>query len=209
MDPNTLKTILAQFGVSSINATLVSVVVSAVIAIASWLVQTQRIKDLERFKSELSTKEREVQAKLDAGVYVYQAQFDIEIDAYKKIWSRLVELRITSERLLSLFGKDPKEDPSEVAKRKTELLKEFNLAFNQFSTMTEEMKPFYAESVYALLNQIRDLADRAANDFEFLTEKSPGYSGKLRAHSEEIVKSIDQASDEIRARLAEVVPVRN
>ncbi|PQJ62229.1 hypothetical protein BTO08_18470 [Photobacterium angustum] len=132
-------------------------------------------------------------------------QFDHEYQIYSKVWSSLVELKVATEKLRPFMDYiDPNQTEDA---RKFERLKAFVKPYSEFSIMLETHKPFYAETVYEALKEVKVKCHHESVGFEVGRRHEPGYYQDAIQNSEQISSAIDKACNQIRSRLQEVTVI--
>ncbi|ELA9846703.1 hypothetical protein KIT90_25585 [Vibrio sp. B172a] len=162
-------------------------------------------KELSKLKVELDKSSKRYEAQLSKITYVSQVQFDHEYQIYSKVWSSLVELKVATEKLRPFMDYiDPNQTEDA---RKFERLKAFAKPYSEFSIMLETHKPFYAETVYEALKEVKAKCHHESVDFEVGRRHEPGYYQDAIQNSEQISSAIDKACNQIRSRLQEVTVI--
>ncbi|EMC2458452.1 TPA: hypothetical protein ACMDQK_003592 [Vibrio cholerae] len=162
-------------------------------------------KELSELKFELDKASKRYEAELSKVTYVSQVQFDHEYQIYSKVWSSLVELKVATEKLRPYMDYI---DPNQTEEaRKIERLKAFVKPYSEFSIMLETHKPFYAETVYEALKEVKVKCHHESIDFEVGRRLEPGYYQEAIQNSELISSAIDEACNQIRSRLQEVTVI--
>lgn len=162
-------------------------------------------KELSTLKLELDKSSKLYEAQLSKVTYVSQVQFDNEYQIYSEVWSSLVELKIATEKLRPFMDYiDPNQTEDA---RKVERLKAFVKPYSGFSILLESHKPFYAETVYEALKEVKVKCHHESVDFEVGRRLDPGYYQDAIQNSEQISSAIDKACNQIRSRLQEVTVI--
>lgn len=158
-------------------------------------------------QSDLAKTNKKLDAELQRAIYIDKAQFDYEFQIYRDVWNNLVDLQAATLNLRPVFDYiDPAQSKED---RMQERLSAFIEPFNKFLSTVEKNKPFYSPSVYASLSNILKLCRDERIDFEYIERSKKEYFEEAKKNREDILKSINQACEEIRGRINEVKVINN
>lgn len=111
-------------------------------------VKAQSAAELERLKDTLLSTQKSLQARLDQGTHVTQAQYDLELASYKDLWTAMSELR---ERWRSLFVpysfQVPGQENPWIAQALDEAGKAVFAAHDAAVMVTGRLAPFYEKQI--------------------------------------------------------------
>ena len=111
-------------------------------------VKAQSATELERLKDSMLSTQKSLQARLDEGVHVTQAQYDLELASYKELWTAMSELR---ERWRSLFVpysfQVPGQENPWIAQALDEASKAVFAAHDAAVMVTGRLAPFYEKNI--------------------------------------------------------------
>lgn len=171
----------------------VSVILTALIA---YLGKTR----LEALKNDLAATNEKLRAALAHSVHVTQAQFDLELDIYKKLWAELFPVRMRTYALRPMLDQVDANEPEQERIRRR--LKEFGEAYNCASAFLEQNRPFVPVAIYAAFRDILTLCHEEAVEFEHSSPlERKEYWQTARKNQEKMTVLFDTACDAIQRRL--------
>jgi hypothetical protein len=165
------------------------------------------VTELERFKSELDTSKRILQAEIDKTVLVTKVHFQTEFDALKQVFEKLADLKF---RMCSLHPPmrivretETKEERLALLNKQLEAL---HIAYDAVLTVSEYLSPFYPQEIYGHLRQC--LADANKEDMH-LKLSGPetftlAWSQRGEANVEAFRTSYDAVAELIRQRISKL-----
>ncbi len=157
---------------------------------------------IEKVKSELQKTHIELQASLNAQLHVHKVQFEKELQVYEEIWASLIEVRKETTKLRPLLDHINPEESEEERKRKR--LVSFGEAFQVFLDKVNKERPFYAQEVYEKLQELIDLVQTEAIEYQHLKGDSADYWKKAMENSKQINELIETSCERIRSRIAKI-----
>lgn len=166
----------------------------------------------EKFKANQETKNRELQASIDAAsaglrsklessFYVTKSQFDKEFSAYDVIWNAVFELKESVLQLrpvLDYFDKN-----KSFSERKLRGLRKFKDSFNLLVNYVESNRPFIPIDIYANIYAFRTSCQIESISYE---HGNPDYDGAdfwrdMEENKTEIIRLLNIICEDIRIRL--------
>lgn len=183
-----ITSLLSQIGVSAITSLVVFVLL---------YIFNPILRDYVAHRIELNKEKK---------IHISKVQFDKEYKIYEEIWSALVDLNLSTLNLRPYIDSIPKDKTRD--ELKFERLTDFSEKFNRFSDLVEKNKPFFAQSVYSKLSQIRSSMTQEAMGFEFeegrwFPKDKEGFL-KMRQNLEGLSILIDETCEMIRNRISDV-----
>lgn len=188
----------------------IAVVISGLAAVLG-KIWVGRILEQERAKTEsqlrnlaasLEATNRALQLELDKGLHVHKIQFEKEFAVYELIWAKLDDVKSAALALRPMLDYvNPKESDEE---RKRNRLKRFSSAVAAFGDQVNKSRPFYAETVYVIIEEIWKLTNKEAIDFKHGVPHSDGYWERAMENQDTIIAAIDKCCNAIRERIRNV-----
>lgn len=175
-----------------------------------WLaaVKAEYNKELELVKNSLQSGQKKLQAQIDHGSFVTQAQYDLELSIYKEMWDKLAALRTASVDLYAPAKFHLKGPDGPVVGWQYKLLlkngEAFGEAHNNALTVLYRSGPFVPENIYT---SALDCTRLSYPILAVLTDASgdvlaESWYQSLRQVQEPLVTNIDEVRELIRTRLA-------
>ncbi len=167
--------------------------------------------ELENIKDSLTTKQKALQAQLDHGNYVTQAQYDLELSSYKDIWGALSEIRIGARafrgiQYYELFHPETstQSDEAILANAFIGTMTRFRTAHNDAVATTERVAPFYAKDVQRGTRSITFASGELINELTLFLNAAgtPETWDAITARIELIAEYVETADELIRERLS-------
>ena len=161
---------------------------------------------LAAMKAAFEREHSELKAHLDVSgqrrILVDRVQFEHEYEIYKQAWAALFALKQVTLQLRPMLDHiDPSESREDRMKRR---IGDFVKPFNSYLEIVEVNKPFYPESVYVALADVREKCREEVIDFEYVDRPHKDYWAEARKNQKEILDSIERACLAIRTRISEV-----
>jgi hypothetical protein len=202
--PNLIGGILA----GALSGTAISAIAAffANTAKERWIadVKAEYDKELEQLKAALASDQKKLQAELDHGTYVTEAQYDLELSSYKEMWLAMSELR---ERWKALFGlvdnssefKAQFGDRAFTARVK-KVDKDLSDAYDNAILVSERLAPFYEKSILEEARETTLCSQQFAMRLKQGT--APLSVDEMRSALNEIVLRVEHILGLIRDRLS-------
>lgn len=158
-------------------------------------------EDIATITAEVERVKREHAALLAQTTLVNAKQYEIELEAYREVWSTLLPVHKAVLALRPIFDYVKEgETPDERQKAR---LKAFGDTFNPFSHKVWEHKPFYPADVYSELNELLRLMHSEAVDYQHGDpHQHREYWREAQANSKAIATQTDKVCEAIRNRLS-------
>ena len=159
-------------------------------------VRTLHARSLEEVRHELARRQ-----------VAFAEQYRAELEVYRELWERLVEVQKRAQQLRPMLdvglGPDESEDD-----RKVKRLNDFGSAFNAFTAVVWQRRPFYPEEIHVELRKLATLIQGEAIDYRHGDPKLDSeYWRNAQASLEKIGSQIDNVCVAIRQRLVRVSAV--
>lgn len=157
--------------------------------------------ELERLKVELLRTLESSRAESTKHVLVHRLQFEKEFSVYTELWAGLVELRRATLALRPVMDRYDPQEPEEV--RKQRRMEPFVAAFNFLLNVNDKHRPFIADRVFRICDDLLGLARRESIDYVELSakEEQRRYWKDSEQNAKELVQKIDAICDAIRERI--------
>jgi len=154
--------------------------------------------EIEKLKNELTQTNQKLQVALDKSLHIHKVQFEKEFNIYEDIWQKLVEIK---KATLSLRPRFDSVDPQEsLEERKKKRMDSFSSSFTPFRDSIEKNRPFYAQDIYKLLNDLLKVTYNEAIDFQYSEKQDRQYWEEGKKNEEEILQKIEAICESIRNR---------
>lgn len=122
-------------------------------------------KELEEYKERLQEQLGRVEAINEKALYISKAQFDNEYKIYSEIWDKMHEARVASEMLYPRYEEVPASE-DERKKYNQSKYTTYIEKYNSYTMTIEKYAPFYQESFYKKLIEIRNICHSLGVCFE-------------------------------------------
>jgi hypothetical protein len=117
------------------------------------------VTELEKFKNQLDTSKRMLQAEIDKTVLVTKVHFQTEFDALKQVFEKLADLKF---RMCSLHPPMRIVPETETKEERFALLnkqlEDLHIAYDAVLTASEYLNPFYPQEIYGHVRQCLESA---------------------------------------------------
>lgn len=160
---------------------------------------------LEGYKDTLERSKNVLQAQIGRSVFVTQAHFETEFDAYKRIFEDLAEVRLIMSAMHPLMRLAPADETREDRiKELSGKLNKLICAHDKSVRTIENLAPFYPEEVFEKLNEclhlvrIENMQIQGAGDRLFSVE----WSRRGEDRFGQFLLAYREASDAVRHRIA-------
>ncbi|TMO44282.1 hypothetical protein [Pseudoalteromonas ruthenica] len=154
---------------------------------------------LERLKKKLEANNLAVKSKLEQGVHVTKSRFDREFEIYQELWASLVELKFSTLSLRPALDQVPKDKhESEI---KSERLRRFSTANNNFVTLLNQYTPFFADDVNESLQGINKICRHEAVDYQYQDSMDMKYWERQQENTDKLLSEIDNCGRLIKKRV--------
>lgn len=163
---------------------------------------TSAVEEIRR--ESLSALERE-KARLQHTQLVNARQYELELEAYRAVWSSLLPVHKAAGALRPMLDYGLVEGETEESRQQARLA-EFGNSFNPFTEAVWMHRPFYPAEVFAALDELRRLMYEEAIDYQYMDprEDRREYWTKARANAKAISEQVVQVCETIRHRLSVV-----
>lgn len=196
------ETITAAGGVAAVISGLVAVLGKIWVGRILERERADTDSELQKLTSSLEATNRAFQLELDKGLHVHKIQFEKEFAVYELIWSKLDDVKSAALALRpTLDYVDPKESDEDRKKRR---LEKFSSAVAAFGDQVNKSRPFYAQSVYVIIEEIWKLAHKEASEYKNRDPYSDGYWERATKNQDTILAAIDKCCNTIRERIRDV-----
>ena len=213
MDSNWWLTFVGSFTTGLLGGA--AAVAGAAKFLGRWWLEKQKARyaqELEEFRHKLHQQSSRIQAEIDRSVFVTRAHFETEFSAMKEVFAKLAEVRLQISALRPFFGVQPANDTRDTRlKRLADQLQRFSAAYNELLATTENLKPFYPESIHAAVEECRRAAHaeivqiQTAGDQSFTTDwYSNGDDNITR-----FLTAYNSVTDLMRQRISQLAIVRD
>lgn len=164
--------------------------------------RTNTESELQKLAASLDATNRALQLELDKGLHVHKIQFEKEFAVYELIWAKLDDVKSAALALRPTFDYvDPKESDEDRKKRR---LDKFSSAVAAFGDQVNKSRPFYAESVYVIIEEIWKLTHKEASEYKHRNPHSDDYWERATENQDTILAAIDKCCTAIRERIRDV-----
>jgi hypothetical protein len=159
-------------------------------------------KALEQVKADAQASVEREKAGLEHIQLINRTQYELELAAYREVWSALLPVQRASAALRPMLDHGLSAGETEEG-RKQERLKEFGASFNPFSEIVWKHRPFYPEEVFTALNDLLRLTRGEAIEYQvFDPLKRQDYWEKAMGNVKAINDQVDAIAATIRDRLS-------
>jgi Txe/YoeB family toxin of Txe-Axe toxin-antitoxin module len=158
-------------------------------------------EQVERVKVDYTAAIERLRSDLSRTAYVHRVQFDLEIQSYREVWQKAINLRRTTHGLRPLLDAAYAEGETEESRRK-ERLDRYSKALDEFIITVDENKPFYVQGVFEKLNALSRLTYGEAVDYGFQRSDDAEYWRRAGKNVEKINGLIDDICEAIRSRVS-------
>ena len=179
-----------------------AVVLAALFAVIG-KIWVSRIVGRERslLQRQVDETNRRLQSELDRDLHVGKAQFDLELNNYKAIWSCLVDLRTATLEIRPVMDfHDPSESKEERQRRRLNKAREALISVQE---QVEKNKPFYAPDVYDKARDVINACHKEAVYSDYTERPHHEYWDEAMKNQELILAAIENACVAIRNRVWE------
>ncbi|PPT35163.1 hypothetical protein XarbCFBP8132_20765 [Xanthomonas arboricola] len=179
-----------------------AVVLAALFAIIG-KIWVSRIVERERslLQRQLDETNKRLQSELDRELHVGKAQFDLELNNYRAIWSCLVDLRTATLEIRPVMDfHDPNETKEERQRRRSRKAHEALVAVQE---QVEKNKPFYAPDVYEKARGVIKACHKEAVYSDYTERPHHEYWDEAMKNQKIILAAIEDACVAIRNRVWE------
>lgn len=160
--------------------------------------------EVERVRRQHQEEIEMMRTELAKTVHVHRAQFETELRAYRAVWKTLVEAKRATLQLRPPLDATP-EDETE-AERRQRRLTDFDDAFKDFRDTVDRWRPFYPVEIYEELNDLLLLIRDEGVEYGIGADRrlDPSYWESAQENKQEIIKTINDICDTIRARMEDL-----
>lgn len=166
---------------------------------------TDRVESVRR---EHATEMEQLRTELAKTIYVHRAQIELELDAYRAVWRKLVTAQRATASLRPMLDFRPEDEGEE--ERRQRRLDRYSEAFQECVDAVDEWRPFYPPRIYEELNELLTTYRNEAVDYA----QGPGPGGgdaeywkRAQENIEEISERIDRVCEAIRERIQSLTVV--
>lgn len=149
----------------------------------------------------------EVRHELSRRHVAFAEQYRAELEVYRELWEKLMEVQRHAQQLRPMLdvGLAPGESEQD---RKTKRLNDFSSAFNAFTAVVWQRRPFYPEEIHVELRRLARIIHGEAIDYQYGNPTfDADYWREAQANLEKIGEQIENVCVAIRQRLVRVSAV--
>jgi hypothetical protein len=162
------------------------------------------IRAVEQVKADAQTYVERQKAVLQHGQLVNRSQYELELEAYREVWSALLPVQRATAALRPILDSALGENET-VESRKQTRLTTFSNSFNPFSEYVWKHRPFFPEEVFLVLQQLVKELHKEALQYQFLdASKNRSYFEDGMTNAKAIEELVDAVAATIRVRLSHV-----
>jgi hypothetical protein len=165
--------------------------------------------ELEKMKGAIESEHKTLQSRLDQGLYVTKAQYDLELSAYKDLWIAMSELRNRARSILGIdFYDIPGTENNWRQEATARAIRAYTAAHNEAVSVSEKMAPFYEKQIQNASRSTTSASGLLVQELaSWATSQAIGDWEKLTARIRLIADDVERIDDLIRQRLINIRPL--